>query len=280
MALLGFELLMRLLWGTALGLVFVRRTESSERFVKIAARIAWGLGFCAACLLSVSEDPSLGAWTLLGLFLLGFQLYTSLVIPWTRLLGVILVLISPLFWLWGESWPYILNFMFSGLLLGGFYSGQFLGHWFLNVPGMHIRELKRVMNFLFVGLSLKTVEIIAFSVWHIMSAPKAPLVDSMGRPLGVDISNTDFLLKLNPSQSLFALEGDFFMGLGTYGLILLSMRLLWGIFAPWILALMVRQTVETRSTQSATGILYAACVMILVGEVTAIYLRNVLHFFM
>jgi hypothetical protein len=280
MALLAFELLFRLLWGSALGLVFVRRTESSEKFVKIAARISWGLGLCAACLLWISEGASGSAALALGLFVVGFQLYTSLILPWTRLLGVVCVLLSPFVWLGGESWYYILNFVFSGLLLGGFFVGQFLGHWFLNVPGMHIRELKRVMSFLFVGIALKSIEILVFMIWKTTQLNPAIGLDAMGRPLAQDISNTDFLLKLNPSNSLFALEGDLFLGLGTYGVILLSMRLLWGILAPWVLALMVNQTVKTRSTQSATGILYAACVMVLVGEATALYLRNVLKFFM
>ena len=280
MALLAFELLLRLLWGSALGLVFVRRTESSEKFVKIAARISWGLGVCAALMLGVSDGAQPQAWAALGIFLVGFQLYTSLIFPWTRLVGVLFVLIAPFVWLWGQTLPHMLNFVASSLLLGGFFAGQFLGHWFLNVPGMHIRELKRVMTYLFVGLTLKTLEIVAFAIWHSQGLGDTVQIDAMGRPLGVDVSNTDFLLQLNPSNSLFALEGDIFMGLGTYGLVLVSMRLMWGILAPWILALMVHQTVKTRSTQSATGILYAACVMVLVGEATAIHLRNVLKFFM
>lgn len=284
MAFLGFELFMRLLWGCALGLVFVRRTESSEKFVKIASRISWGLGACAALLLYLSGQQNLGAWSFLLLFLVGFQLYASLVAPWSRLLGVFLYAFSPLFFLlnsfenhWFLS---LINFLSSGCLLGGFFAGQFLGHWFLNVPGMHIRELKRVMNFLFAGLILKTTEVIGFVIWKANFADVQPTIDPMGRPLGLSLESADFLQRLNPSQSLFALEGDFFMGLGFYGIILVSMRLLWGILAPWALSLMISQTIKTRSTQSATGILYAACVMVLVGEATALYLRSVLGFFM
>ena len=58
------------------------------------------------------------------------------------------------------------------------------------------------------------------------------------------------------------------------------MRLIWGIVAPWVLALMVRDTVSRRATQAATGILYAACVMVLVGEAVALYIRDVLHMYM
>jgi len=174
---------------------------------------------------------------------------------------------------------YLLHFLSSGLLLGGFFGGQFLGHWFLNVPGMHIRELSRLLSFLFIGLAAKTLEVIVAIALR-LQVPTAPLIDPMGRPLGEDVTNTDFLLKLNPSNSLLSLEGDLWLKLGTYGLILVSMRLIWGIAAPWILALMVRDTLRRRATQSATGILYAACVMVLVGEAVALYIRDVLNIFM
>jgi hypothetical protein len=173
----------------------------------------------------------------------------------------------------------VFHFLSSGLLLGGFFGGQFLGHWFLNVPGMHIRELGRLMTFLFVGLTAKTLEALWAIVLRLQIA-SAPVIDPMGRPLGEDATNTDFLLKLNPSNSLFSLEGDLWLKLGSYGLILVSMRLIWGIIAPWVLALMVRDSVSRRATQSATGILYAACVMVLVGEAVALYIRDVLKIFM
>ncbi|MEO5667162.1 MAG: hypothetical protein ABIR96_03810 [Bdellovibrionota bacterium] len=276
---LGFELLFRLLWGFALSVVFVRRTESSEKFVRIAARFVWGLGLASALLGYFAVGTTGAALAGLTLCTFGFELYARVYATWGRLLGFTFLIAGPFVAYASLGAPSMINFLGSGLLLGGFFGGQFLGHWFLNVPGMAIRELTRLTGFLFIGLSAKTVE----TLWALferarMAAPA--LIDPMGRPLGEDVTNTDFLLKLNPSNSVLSLEGDLWLKLGSYGLILLSMRLIWGIIAPWILALMVRDTVGKRATQSATGILYAACVMVLVGEAVALYIRDSLHIFM
>lgn len=278
MATLGFELLFRLLWGFALSVVFVRRTESSEKFVKIAARFVWGLCIAALLLGVFSTHSSRVLGAMIG-SAIGFELYARVYARWGRLLGFSILVVSPFVAFADSGAQGIFHFLSSGLLLGGFFGGQFLGHWFLNVPGMHIRELGRLMTFLFLGLSAKTLEALWAIVLRLQMATP-PLIDPMGRPLGEDASNADFLLKLNPSNSLFSLEGDLWLKLGSYGLILVSMRLIWGVIAPWVLALMVRDSVARRATQSATGILYAACVMVLVGEAVALYIRDVLKIFM
>jgi hypothetical protein len=43
-------------------------------------------------------------------------------------------------------------------------------------------------------------------------------------------------------------------------------RLLFGIFAPIVLAVMIHSTVKIRHTQAATGLLYVAVVALLFGE--------------
>jgi hypothetical protein len=278
MAALGFELLFRLLWGFALSVVFVRRTESSEKFVKIAARFNLGLAIAAAVLWFFSGLQTLPLAAVFAC-VLGFEIYARIYARLPRILGFVALFSAPIVAYWAQGLPQVFHFVSSGLLLGGFFGGQFLGHWFLNVPGMHIRELRRIMIFLFVGLGAKTLEAAVALVQRAFERA-APTIDAMGRPLGEDVTNTEFLLKLNPSNSLFSLEGDLWLRLGSYGLILVSMRLIWGIIAPWILALMVRDTVQRRATQSATGILYAACVMVIVGEAVALYIRDVLHLFL
>jgi hypothetical protein len=52
-------------------------------------------------------------------------------------------------------------------------------------------------------------------------------------------------------------------------------RLLFGIVVPALLALMVLPTVRVRDTQPATGMLYVACVLVLVGEGLGLYLATV-----
>jgi hypothetical protein len=283
MAALGFELCFRLVWGSLLVLIFVSRLETSERFVKIAAHIAAGIAaFMAAVFLPVffQDGGSAAAWNrVVALALLsgGFYLYAYVTARWARILGTSALVLSPWFMLRegllvGPQLPG-LNFIASALLLGGFFGGQYLGHWFLNVPGMHIRELKRVMALLWLGLGLKTAEVLGtlVSQW---GGERGFGIDPMGRPLGLELGSVDALLQLNPSQSLFAMQGDGWFGLGFYGLLVLAMRVLWGLGAPWILAWMIHSTVRMRSTQSATGILYAACVMVLVGESAGLYLAR------
>ena len=50
------------------------------------------------------------------------------------------------------------------------------------------------------------------------------------------------------------------------------MRVLFGLLAPGMLALMALPAVRVRDTQPATGMLYVACVLVLVGEGIAQYL--------
>jgi len=51
------------------------------------------------------------------------------------------------------------------------------------------------------------------------------------------------------------------------------MRLLFGIAGPLSLVWFIWKTVEIRSTQSATGILYVQLFLVLAGELLATYLR-------
>jgi hypothetical protein len=51
------------------------------------------------------------------------------------------------------------------------------------------------------------------------------------------------------------------------------MRILFGIVGPFSLTYFIWKTVEIRSTQSATGILYVQLFLVLAGELLAKYLR-------
>jgi hypothetical protein len=53
---------------------------------------------------------------------------------------------------------------------------------------------------------------------------------------------------------------------GQFGLVIIAARWIIGLVGPAILAWMVWQTARIRATQSATGILYAAVIMVFLGE--------------
>ncbi len=54
-----------------------------------------------------------------------------------------------------------------------------------------------------------------------------------------------------------------------------SFRALTGLAAPFALAVLIRSTVRIRSTQSATGLLYVALILVLFGELTAVFLERI-----
>ena len=246
MAVLGFELLLKLLWGWFFVLIWIRRTESSEKFVKISFRIVVGTSLVTFLLPLSQFGVEAGFWgssATLALLTLGHFFYTYFYQVKLRVLGFITALVAPMaYFLWGNPPPpqsilIYIEFVSASLLLGGVFVSQFLGHWVLNVPGMEIRELKRVLYFFFAGLFIKTLLILPF-------LSKA------------------FLF---PSEDGLSID--------TFSVIILTSRCLWGILAPWVLGVMAFQTVKMRSTQSATGILYALSVMILLGEGSALFLR-------
>lgn len=266
MGLLGFELLFRLCWGSLFAILFVSRSETSERFVRIWWRFHFGLSLCLLLLIwgqsSVTPAWKAGAVVATAIGLVGASLYLLFQARWARLSGTVLILISPWFYGPHQNIPHALNFISSSFVLGPIFMGQFLGHWFLNVPNVHIQELMRITKFIFIGLFIKLAELI----WNLTTHVPRPMfsVDDMGRPLAK-------FIELDAITQLGAL-GDGILGLGFFGQIVLVARLLWGVAAPLFLAFLVYRTVKIRSTQSATGILYAMCVMVLIGEGCALYL--------
>jgi len=288
MAALGFELLLRFLWGSTLILFFISRKETSERFLRIASMILVSVAALDALLLwkavesakiptgdTILYAPNIVALNFgflsLTALAVGGLLYARTFFRMTRILGFILFIFSPAYFLQEQPAAQSVNFLLSSLLIGAVFAGQYLGHWYLTVPGMHIQELKRVINILFFAVVLKSVEI--FWGLYRLGAHLKSSVDVMGRPMGIVMDQSSSLLNLNFSLDGMGVSGDYWLGFGIFGVILLGARVLWGLLAPIILGYMVKRTVDIRSTQSATGILYALCVAVLFGEGTALYLK-------
>ncbi|HVJ65636.1 MAG TPA: hypothetical protein VM901_10305 [Bdellovibrionota bacterium] len=266
MGLLGFELLFRLAWGSLFALLFVSRSETSERFVRIWWRFHLGLSVALLFMIwgqsSVTPAWKEGAFLATMVGLAGATLYSLFQARAARLVGALLIVASPWFYGPHHHLGHAINFLSSSLVLGPIFMGQFLGHWFLNVPNVHIRELMRITLFIIAGLVVKLSELVwnlaTFTPRHVFS------IDNMGRPLAE-------FVELDAVTQLGAL-GEGMLGLGFFGQIVLVSRILWGVVAPLVLAFLVYRTVKMRSTQSATGILYAMCVMVLIGEGCALYL--------
>jgi len=128
----------------------------------------------------------------------------------------------------------------SILLLGAAASAMILGHFYLVVLDLPITALRRLTVLLVVGLVLRA----AVVAWALAGTPEG-LADA----------------------------GLIAAGLWSPDGIFVWMRILFGLAGPLSLVWFIWKTVEIRSTQSATGILYVQLFLVLSGELLAKYLR-------
>jgi hypothetical protein len=141
----------------------------------------------------------------------------------------------------GERALVVATDLTSVLLLGSAAAAMILGHWYLVVLDLPISALRRLTVLLIVGLVLR-----AFAVGLALAGP-------------VHAGYENALLV---AAGLWSPDGVF-----------VWMRLLFGIAGPLSLVWFIWKTVEIRSTQSATGILYVQLFLVLSGELLAKYLR-------
>jgi protein NrfD len=129
----------------------------------------------------------------------------------------------------------------SVLLLGAAASAMVLGHWYLVVHDLPITALRRLTILLVVGLIVRSL-----LVGFVLAGPvHAAYEDARAVAAG-----------------LWSPDGVF-----------VWMRLLFGLAGPLSLLWFIWKTVEIRSTQSATGILYVQLFLVLSGELLSKYLR-------
>jgi len=126
-------------------------------------------------------------------------------------------------------------------LLGAAAAAMILGHYYLVVLDLPIAALRRLTVLLVVALALRVLTVgLAFVGPVHAGYEEARLV----------------------ATGLWSADGVF-----------VWMRLLFGLAGPLSLLWFVWKTVEIRSTQSATGILYVQLFLVLAGELLAKYLR-------
>lgn len=132
------------------------------------------------------------------------------------------------------------NALSASILLGSVTVAMLLGHWYLVIPGLHIRHLRRLTSLLGFCLACRFV----VAVGGIASAAPVPSLE--GQTI----------------WRIVAMREAFFFW----------QRVGVGLMAPAVLTLMVERTVRIRSTQSATGLLYVAVVLVLIGEMISRFL--------
>ena len=121
--------------------------------------------------------------------------------------------------------------LISGLVVGLTVHAMLLGHWYLNAPGMRVDVLRRMIDVALAAwaLQLAVVLVVFFAA------------QGGGPP---------------------AAAGETTMALA-------ALRWLAGLGGLPVLLVMARQTLDIPNTQSATGILYVACLAAILGELTA-----------
>jgi hypothetical protein len=129
----------------------------------------------------------------------------------------------------------------SAWLIGAAATAMILGHWYLVVLDLPITALRRLTVLLVIGLGLRTL-VVAYAL-------AGPVQAGLEHALAV-------------AGGEFDPDGIF-----------VWMRLLFGLLGPLSLIWFIWKTVEIRSTQSATGILYIQLFLVMAGELLATYLR-------
>jgi hypothetical protein len=129
----------------------------------------------------------------------------------------------------------------STLLLGSAAAAMTLGHYYLVVIELPIGALRRLTVMLIGSLALRALFVA--------------------------------LLLMGPVHAGYAEAGLVAAGRWSADGVFVWMRILFGLAGPFSLSYFIWRTVEIRSTQSATGILYVQLFLVLAGELLAKYLR-------
>jgi hypothetical protein len=132
---------------------------------------------------------------------------------------------------WTTGWASVGGALLSGLVTGLTVHAMLLGHWYLNAPGMRVDVLRRMID-------------VALAAWAVQLM------------VAVATSLPASALAAGPAGSPTTMA-------------LVSLRWLAGLVGLPVLLWMSRKTLDIPNTQSATGILYVACLAAILGELTA-----------
>jgi hypothetical protein len=127
----------------------------------------------------------------------------------------------------------------TGAVAGSVGLAMVLGHWYLTVPKLEVRYLER-LNRVTVGAMATSIALCALSC----------LVFS------------EILRSAYPP--LFGPTGLFYLGT----------RVAVGMLLPLVFAFMAGSSLRFRNTRSATGILYASTVLVLIGTAVSVFLQD------
>lgn len=258
-----FFLLTHFSVGAIFTIAFISKEEIGGLFFRVVTLVAAFLLGCAVFIQPLGQISffELFTFTPPGLIYLLFLLSCVTLITYNFVnskLGKIMLLFSLVSGLLGvafysmsfinvaeanffNSAIFFLNGLTSALIMGSVLAAMITGHWYLV---NHKLTLKPLLMSSGIFLSSVIARMIVFI---------------LGIAVMFLIGKNELALKL-----LSALNIDSYI---------FYIRLIFGLIVPLIFAVMIRSSAKMNSTQSATGILYATIILILIGETFARFLQ-------
>lgn len=241
------DFLCRFGWGLSAALVITPAALVPAGFFRVNLLVVLGLATFAALL--AGRMPPVGGWALPAAAAvtawLGSIAWFAERVPAGRVFctatAVLMVAATAMVHA-AEAVPTAAALL-SGLVTGLTVHAMLLGHWYLNAPGMRVDVLRRMIDAALVVWAVQLVTTVALAV----AQPGHPL---------------------SPAE-LFAAAPNSAAAVGQTTIALLWLRWLAGLVGLPVLLWLARKTLEIPNTQSATGILYVACLAAILGELTA-----------
>jgi hypothetical protein len=231
------DFLCRFGWGLALALVLTPAALVPGGFFRVNLLVILGLSTFAALLARTAVPGSL--WLLPAVTAIAAWMGSIVWLAERRRAGLFVcglcaALLAAATVCLSPGWP-ALGRLLSGLVVGLTVHAMLLGHWYLNAPGMRVDALRRLIDWALVAWGVR----LAVTAAAVVAA--GALVP--GRAVGAPVDPaTVALVSLRWLAGLVGLPG-----------------LLW----------LSRKTLDIPNTQSATGILYVACIAAIIGELSS-----------
>jgi len=137
---------------------------------------------------------------------------------------------------------FVLDAVAGGLVSGSVLMAMVLGHYYLNIAGLRIRYLERLTLFATASIAARAVILAVALTLH-----RAAWLPMLGMLVDAGDSLSD--ASIDPFTA-----------------VLLLLQVAAGILVPFVFCLMAWRSARIASTQSATGILYVALIVVMMGE--------------
>lgn len=250
---LGSQFCLQLAFGTLLALAFVPKAPVGVLFYRVMGAAAAVMVVVAGLLpvtqggLAWSEPSVLATWA--GLLALPFYAGKTRGLAWAVALGwglagcvaaIGLIMARALELGTLELVLAVLSALATGAVAGSVGLAMVLGHWYLTVPKLKVSHLGR-LNKVTVGSMLASLVFVG-AVCLVFKEP-------------LELADTPLF--------------------GPRGLFNIGTRVTVGLLLPLVFAWMAKESLRYGNTRSATGILYASTVLVLIGTALSINLQDV-----